>query len=327
MAFADREAMFGYLAERSRSRPLVLVLDEFPYLASSAPALPSIAQLVWDHRLESTQLKLILSGSHITAMRALTGPDQPLFGRRTGQVAVGPFSYRDAGRFVPEYSARDRMVLYAVFGVLPGHLALADPSATLAENVSRQVLDPLSRLYEEGAHVFDAFLPDAGVHYSVVEAIAGGEHRWRKISNRIGKRDAALKRPIDWLQEMDVVARVAPVTAYPNPGPKSVRYRPTDPYLVFWHRFVADNRARGIATLSGPDELWSTMVEPRLDEHMGRCSRMPAASSLRGCRTRGSLFARCSWAAGGPPIRGRRWTWWRSRATATSWSASAGGGA
>ena len=266
VALPDWDAVLDYVAARAEGAPFVLVLDEFPYLADAAPALASVIQAWWDHRAPATRLTLVLSGSHVSAMKRLVGPDQPLYGRRTARVDVAPFDALDAARFAPEWSARDRVRLYAIFGGLPGHLALVDPAQTLGANVARHVLDASGRLYDEAAHAFDAFLSDAAVHYSVVEAIASGAQTWSRITSRVGRETSALKRPLDWLLDMDVVARVAPVTEPARPNPKRLRYRLADPYLAFWHRFVADVKGRGLASLVAPEALWSRRVEPHLDE-------------------------------------------------------------
>ncbi len=269
VAFEDWEHLFGYLVEKAAGEPLVLILDEFPYLADAAPALTSILQNEWDHRLPDTRIKLVLSGSHITAMRRLTEADQPLFGRRTAQVEFLPFAYDDAARFAPEFEPRDKLRLYGIFGGLPGQLTLVEPHRSLPDNVARLLLDPTARLHDEGVHMFDAFLGDAEVHYSIIEAIANGETRWSKISSRVGRSSSSLLNPLKWLMDMGVVQQEAPITEYPNPARNKLRYRITDPYLVFWHQFVADIRARGLATLRKSPELWSDYVEPRLDRYMG----------------------------------------------------------
>src|SRR5690625_7136147 len=68
---------------------------------------------------------------------------------------------------------------------------------------------------------------------------------------------------------MEVVDRVAPITECPKPNPKRTLYRLTDPYLTFWHRFVADVKARGLASLVEPERLWTEFVVPRLDDYTG----------------------------------------------------------
>jgi len=270
VSFETWEDLFSYCAERSAGERFLMVLDEFPYLMAAAPALPSIIQSIWDHSLPPTRFKLILSGSHISAMKRLTEADQPLYGRRTGLIQVDPFGYRHVGDWVPRYSAQDKIRTYGMFGGLPGHLALIDPARSLMDNVVRAILRPTGRLHEEAPHSFDAFVADAAVPNSIVEAIAAGETRWNKISSRIGKSTASLARPLEWLQEMEVVERVAPITEYPNPSPKSMVYRLRDPYLQFWHTFIADLRAQGLPDLLSPQELWDAFIAPKLDEYIGR---------------------------------------------------------
>jgi AAA+ ATPase superfamily predicted ATPase len=270
VAFESWEHLFGYLAEKAAGAPLVVVLDEFTYLADAAPALPSIIQHEWDHHLPGTKVKLVLSGSHISAMRKLTGADQPLFGRRTAQLEFFPFHYADAARFAPDYSAHDKLRLYGVFGGLPGQLALVDPQLSFSDNASRLILDPTARLHDEAVHMFDAFLGEAEVHYSIIEAIANGETRWSKISNRVGRTSSSLLNPLNWLMEMGIVQQEAPITEYPNPARNKLRYMLTDTYLIFWHRFISGLRARGLATLIPSQDLWEAYVAPRLDQYMGR---------------------------------------------------------
>lgn len=242
----DWDALLEYVTEKAGEEPFVLVLDEFPYLANAAPALPSILQQWWDHRLAGSAVKLVLSGSHISAMKRLVEADQPLYGRRTLRLDIRPFDYLDTARFVPNWNERDRLALYAIFGGLPGHLALVNPAQTLRDNVAAHVLDSRGRLHDEAAHMFDAFLGEADVHYSIIEAIASGQQRWSRIASRVGKQATALARPLDWLMQMEAVTRTAPVTAYPKPSPKLTRYRLADPHLAFWHLFVAGVKERGL---------------------------------------------------------------------------------
>ena len=49
VAFPDWERLLAYVVARAAGEPFLLVLDEFPYLVDSAPALPSILQAWLDH--------------------------------------------------------------------------------------------------------------------------------------------------------------------------------------------------------------------------------------------------------------------------------------
>ncbi|HEX8243309.1 MAG TPA: ATP-binding protein, partial [Longimicrobium sp.] len=212
IAFPSWEDLFGYVTQRADGNPFLLVLDEFPYLAAAAPALTSIIQSLWDHAWPKSRMKLVLSGSYITAMNRLEEVDQPLYGRRTAKLMVGPFAFADAALFMSGYDVREQMIAYGLFGHLPGHLSLIDPSRPLAENVGEALLSPSGRLADEAQRMLDAFAVDAHVHYSIIEAIAGGEQTWGGITKRIGRAGGALGRPLLWLEEMQVIARVVPLT-------------------------------------------------------------------------------------------------------------------
>ena len=269
VSFPDWEALLGYLTERAGAKPFLLVLDEFPYMIDAAPALPSILQDWWDHHWPSTQFKLALSGSHITAMRQLEAAQQPLYGRRTRRLILAPFGPSDVSAFVPKYDPVARLEAYGIIGGLPGNLSLLDPALDLAHNAAALLLDPAGRLVDEAQHMLDAFLGDAAVHYSIVEAVATGDHTWKGIASRIGRSGGSMTRPLEWLIDMHVVTRTVPITEKDPRKSRRALYRVTDPYVAFWHRFVAPLAAVGSIGLVDPLVLWHDVVAPQIPDYMG----------------------------------------------------------
>lgn len=267
--FAGWEALFGYLLDKVGDDRFLFVIDEFPYLESTAPALPSVLQSLFDHQLRESRMKLVLAGSHISVMKRLEEADQPLYARRTGRILFSPFSYLDAAGFIPGYGAADRIRTYGIFGGVPGHLALVDPREDLATNVQRQLLDPASRLHDEAQRVLDAFLGEAHVHYSIIEAIAAGERTWSGISRRVGRGSGSLSRPVSWLTEMEVIRREVPITVRRPEKSKRALYTLTDPYLAFWHRFVSPLIQAGVPGTVPNERIWDRAVRPGLDDYMG----------------------------------------------------------
>lgn len=267
--FPDWESLFEYITDRAADVPFLIVLDEFPYLSASAPALPSILQSLWDHRWADTRIKLILSGSHITAMRQLEEADQPLYGRRTGRIDIEPFDYVNAARFLPGYPVEDRLRAYGIFGGVPGHLTLLDQEESLPRNAADHILQPTGRLLDEAQHMLDAFLADAQVHYSVIEAIANGERTWQGITKRVGRDGGSLSRAVQWLIGMRLLDRVVPITEANPAKSKRAVYRITDPYVAFWHRFVSPMISAGMVGLASGERLWEHQIAPRLDDYMG----------------------------------------------------------
>ena len=267
--FASWEDLFAYVAGQADGDPFLLVLDEFPYLADAAPALPSVIQKLWDHDWAGTRMKLILSGSYVTAMERLEAADQPLYGRRTARLTFAPFGVAEAAQFVPSWSAQNQLTAFGLFGHLPGHLALLDADRPLAANVAAHLLSASGRLVDDAQHVLDAFTAEAAVHYSILEAIAGGETTWSGITNRVGRSGGALSRPLAWLAAMGLVERAVPITEKRPDRSKRAVYRVADPYLAFWHRVVAPLVHTGSIGLVDPERLWDEAVRPKVDDHMG----------------------------------------------------------
>jgi AAA+ ATPase superfamily predicted ATPase len=195
--------------------------------------------------------------------------DQPLYGRRTRRMTIAPFPARDVAAFVPAYSPVDVLTTYGLIGGLPGHLSLMDPGWDLADNAAALLLDSGGRLVDEAEHMLDAFLDDAAVHYSILEAVATGDQTWNGITRRIKRRGGSTLRPLEWLLEMQLLERVAPITERDQRKAKRVYYRVSDPYIGFWHRFVAPLVTSGAIGLVPPDRLWSTGVAPHVADYMG----------------------------------------------------------
>jgi hypothetical protein len=184
-------------------------------------------------------------------------------------LAFAPFGVSEAARFVPSWTPRDQLMAYGLFGHLPGHLALLDPDQTLAQNAAAHLLSASGRLVDDAQHVLDAFTAEAAVHYSILEAIAGGETTWSGITSRVGRSGGSLSRPLAWLEGMGLVERAVPVTEKRPDRSKRTIYRVRDPYLAFWHRVVAPLVHGGSVGLAEPGRLWDEAVVPRLDDHMG----------------------------------------------------------
>lgn len=84
---------------------LTLVIDEFPYLVESVPAIPSLLQKLWDQHKNHSRLKLVLCGSHYHMMHAeFASRRRPLYGRATLHLVVDEIAPQDLKLFLPRYS-------------------------------------------------------------------------------------------------------------------------------------------------------------------------------------------------------------------------------
>jgi hypothetical protein len=85
----------------------------------------------------------------------------------------------------------------------------------------------------------------------------------------VGRSGGALQRPLQWLEEMQVIARIVPVSEKNPQRSRRVLYRIIDPYVAFWHRTVVRLVNAGSLGLVEPARLWEEIVVPGLDDYMG----------------------------------------------------------
>jgi AAA+ ATPase superfamily predicted ATPase len=83
------QAVASVLADRQH----ILILDEFSYAVASDAGMLSSLQHAWDQRFKSSQVVLVLCGSHVHTMETLQARQSPLFGRLTAQWWLRPLPF------------------------------------------------------------------------------------------------------------------------------------------------------------------------------------------------------------------------------------------
>lgn len=110
-----------------------------------------------DGEWASGQMFLVLCGSFISFMEnEVLSEKNPVFGRRTAQIRLEPFSYMEAAEFVPSYSEADKAVCYGITGGIAKYLSLMDDSLNLDENIVNQFFIKSGYMYERAdlRHVY-----------------------------------------------------------------------------------------------------------------------------------------------------------------------------
>ncbi|HXV59264.1 MAG TPA: ATP-binding protein, partial [Vicinamibacteria bacterium] len=179
--FPDWEVALRYLARRAARQRLVVVLDEFPYLVETEPALPSVIQRFWDREARASKLHLVLCGSAQALMEDLQAARAPLFGRIDARLNLRPFELEEAALFVPRLSPAERVICHAVVGGMPTYLTRWDDKVGHRGNIRRLYGDPASPLVAEGEFVLKSELRAAAGYFRILRAIASGRTTYGAI--------------------------------------------------------------------------------------------------------------------------------------------------
>jgi AAA+ ATPase superfamily predicted ATPase len=227
-------------------RKINVVLDEFPWAVESEPSLPSRLQAAWDHLFADSQVRLFISGSHISAMESLLRSDAPLFGRMTGKLYVPPFQFTEIAPFTRRYSLEKRLAVYATIGGIPDYLRRWNDRADLMTNIREFFLSDLSPFRNEAEILIsDVLRRDSPDYEAVLAAIARGAHELGDIATAtlIAKDRAA--SVLATLVELRLVERRlrASVPVSRHERARYARYHLADPFLRFYYRMVEPNRS------------------------------------------------------------------------------------
>lgn len=269
MRFTDWEVALNYVTRLAEQGRFILVLDEFPYLCQVNPALPSLLQRWWDTIGKSSNIFLLLCGSHLRFMEnEILAESSPLYGRQSGQIRLTSLLPWDAARFFPERTPREQLELYGVFGGIPAYLERIDTTQDLATNLFREVLSPLGYFYDEVSFLLRTELSQISTYLSLLIAIAGGATRVGEIGSRAGIPATSAVKYLSVLQGMGLVRREVPASeAHPEKSKRGI-YRINDPFIAFWCRFILP--CQSLLEAGQANTVWREFIQPALDTHLGR---------------------------------------------------------
>lgn len=247
LAFADWNAALQFLdGQASAGGPLVVVLDEFQYLAASDPALESVIQAAWDRwDANETPIMLVLSGSALSFMAGILGGSRPAFGRSVYRPLLQPLSYRDSAAFAPKGAAPVELI--ERFGVLGGTPQYQRWGGTrpLSEAIRQTILLTDAPLYSDPEHLIreEEGIREPGPYFGILEAIADGYTTPNAIAGRLEVSQQLTIHYLGRLEELAYVRKAEPL----EPGGKGAArayWKIADPYFRFWFRYVFPNRSR-----------------------------------------------------------------------------------
>jgi AAA+ ATPase superfamily predicted ATPase len=275
-------------------RPSVVVLDEVPYLMDDQGAFESVLQRSWDRELSRKPVLLLLIGSDLSMMEALTSYGRP-FHQRAAEMAIGPLNPADVAA-MSGLNAADAIDAALVTGGLPVICARWRNGEDLWSFLARELADPFSPLSASARLSLAAEFPDQAQARTVLAAIGSGERTFTNIARAAGNiAHSTLTRATDVLVEKRMVAAELPISLRPS---KERRYRITDPYLRFWFAFLGPHlaeidRMRSDLTLERIRGGWSSWrgraVEPMVRDSLARllpAAGLPAAPAVGGYWTR-----------------------------------------
>lgn len=243
LELADWSTALDALLGLADQTAVPVVLDEFSYLVTASPSLPSLLQAALSPARRRTRpTRLVVCGSAVSMMGSLLTADAPLRGRAGMELVVHPFDYRAAAAFwglqeQPELA----FWVFAVVGGTPAYAREFVRDDVPADEwdferwLTDRVLDGSSPLFREGRVLLAedpqlATVRDRGLYYSVLAAVAGGNRTTGRIASYVQRTSDQLAHPLWVLVEAGFLDRDEDPLRRGRP-----RYRVAEPIVRFHH--------------------------------------------------------------------------------------------
>jgi hypothetical protein len=177
---------FRALAAVLPDGPVVIVLDELPWLAEQDELFDGALQTAWDRLLSRRPVLLLLLGSDLHMMERLTSYDRPFFGR-ADNLLLGPLNPAEVGAAL-HLEAADAIDAYLVSGGLPGILRAWPEGLPALAHAEGECEDPAAPLFGVPEAALLAEFPAPDMTRRVIEAIGGGDRTYANIAAEAGSR-------------------------------------------------------------------------------------------------------------------------------------------
>lgn len=264
--FSSWEKALSYINNRQKAERIVIVIDEFPYLAKKNRALLSELQHLIDHKLKDSKLFIVLCGSYMGFMeKEVLGSKSPLFGRRTGQLHMKPFDYQTSLKFLDGFSDEEKLQLYGAFGGTALYLQQIKKELNFEENIKNSFLRATAYLYEEPLLLLRQEVQEPGIYSAIIEAISSGATKSNEISTKIGEENAKCIKYINTLCELGILYKETPFGE--KEASRKTIYAISDFMFRFWYRYVFANRS--LVETGASEAVWKKRIEPTYNEYMG----------------------------------------------------------
>lgn len=259
LGFKTWQDLFSFL--NTLDKTFNIVIDEYPYLKKfeHSQMVDSIFQNIIDNHLSN--IRLFLSGSHVSMMRELLEENNALYGRFDKVIKLKELNYVEAANFYSPKSIYDKVALFAVFGGSPFVNKSLNADKTLKENIVNTLLNSASAVSNYAEHLLMSDFSNSTNAERILFAIANGKKKHGDIEKKLDmEKNGLLSKQLRTLLDMDLISKTYPINA--KTDKKKAYYEITDNLLRFYYTYVYGNKSA--LQMLGADSFYDAYIEPSI---------------------------------------------------------------
>ena len=231
--------------KKNNNEPRVVFLDELPWLDTPrSNFMPAFEHFCNDWVLARRDVKLVVCGSATSwILDKLVNNKGGLYGRVTLPIFVEPFTLKECKEFFQEgghaMDEYDIVEAYMAFGGIPYYLDQFRKGFSVPQNFDALLYGRQAPLGDEFDRLFSSQFANPGELQKIVTMLAQKRSGYTRdeIAKTCGyTTGGGLSRMLSALEKSTFIAPYIPF------GEKSVKYRLTDLFCLFYLKHVKDNR-------------------------------------------------------------------------------------
>lgn len=189
---------------------LILVIDEVPFLVQSIEDAMGSLQRCIDLQSTDTKLKIVLSGSSVSFMeQQVLGNKSPLYGRRTAQIRLLPFTLPETKALYGGTLVNTILVQLITSGV-PLYVSYFSSRKSFQENIKQLFFTSNALLYNEPLTILNMEVSDPPVFFTILELLAHGVNKNVELADKSGMSAPNVSYYLNLLQEIGLIAKKLP---------------------------------------------------------------------------------------------------------------------
>ena len=231
----------------------VIFLDEFPWLDTPRSGFLSAFDHFWNNwASRRANLVVVICGSAASWMiQHIVRNKGGLHNRNTRRIRLLPFNLSETEQFLrsnrvnlERYSI---LQLYLITGGIPQYLGAIRPGESATQAIDQLCFTKDGALRDEFKFLYQALFDEADKHIEVVRALAqqaSGLTRTELIASGTFSSGGRLTKILDELLESGFIMEYIPF----NKTVKDAIYKLSDPYSLFYLKFIENSKSIGPGT-------------------------------------------------------------------------------
>ncbi|MBK8091691.1 MAG: ATP-binding protein [Verrucomicrobiaceae bacterium] len=228
------------LSEALEKRPMVIVLDEFQWLANYRSELVSTLKMVWENYLSRKPGRtLILCGSIASFMTTKVLKSSAFYGRVDVTIHLQGFRLAETARMLPRRGFGEILDAQCLTGGVPKYLELLAEAPSIALGMEKHAFRADGYFIEEYERIFTSHFGAGGEFQRIIRALASSPYG-------LGRRELAAQTDIaeggtftQHLHDLEAAGFISSQRPF-DKGHETrlLRYHLSDPWISFYHAFM-----------------------------------------------------------------------------------------